>query len=247
MKRIIIIGATSSIAQNCARIWLRDEDVDLTLVGRCAIRVERVAADLGVRSPNSKIRVIQADFIDSNSIKKTVDDIVSDGYVDIVLIAQGFLPEQAECQKDLQACQFALTVNGISPVLFAEAFAGYMESRNHGTLAIIGSVAGDRGRRSNYIYGSAKELISRYAEGLQNRLSETRVKVVMIKPGPTDTPMTAQIKERRAMLASVESVSQKIVDAVNHGKALVYVPRKWGIIMFIIRSLPHFIFKKLNI
>ena len=95
---------------------------------------------------------------------------------------------------DLGLCEEALAVNGVSPALFAEAFAGPMQQANQGTLAIIGSVAGDRGRKSNYVYGAAKGLVTRYAQGLQHRLAGTNVKVVLIKPGPTDTPMTAEFE-----------------------------------------------------
>ena len=140
-----------------------------------------------------------------------------------------------------------LTVNGISPVLFAEAFAGPMQKANHGTLAIIGSVAGDRGRKSNYVYGAAKGLVARYAQGLQHRLAGTGVKVVLIKPGPTNTPMTAHLKQQGARLANVEDVARLIVKGINQGKPVVYAPGKWALIMMIIRNLPDIVFNKLDI
>jgi short-subunit dehydrogenase len=140
-----------------------------------------------------------------------------------------------------------LDINGISPVLYAEAFASYMQKANRGTLAIIGSVAGDRGRKSNYVYGAAKGLVARYAQGLQHRLAGTGVKVVLIKPGPTDTPMTAHLKDLGAKLAPVEDVAQKIVDAIEQGQGTVYVPGKWKTIMWVVRHLPSGLFNKLNI
>lgn len=246
-KRIVIIGATSAIAEHCARLWVQGKSVDLTLVGRDASRTERVAADLRVRSPQSDIRVMQAEFLDSVAIQDTVDAIVEQGPIDIVLIAYGSLPDQNICQTDLTACREALEVNGISPVLYAEAFAKSMFHANRGTLALIGSVAGDRGRRSNYVYGAAKGLVTRYAQGLQHRFAGTGVKVVLIKPGPTDTPMTAHLKDRGAKLASVEEVAQNIVAAIERGQAVAYVPGKWKIIMWVIRHLPNVIFNKLNI
>jgi len=160
-KRIVIIGATSAIAEHCARLWVQGKSVDLTLVGRDATRTERVAADLRVRSPQSDIRVLQAEFLDSVAIQQTVHAIVEQGPIDIVLIAHGSLPDQNICQTDLTACREALEVNGISPVLYAEAFAKPMFQTNRGTLALIGSVAGDRGRKSNYVYGAAKGLVTR--------------------------------------------------------------------------------------
>ena len=245
-KRIVIIGATSAIAKHCARLWVTDTPVNLTLVGRDADKTERVAADLRVRSPHSVIQVITVDFINPLAIQQLVDGIVDEGRVDIVLIAHGSLPDQAVCQQDLTACQEELTINGVSPVLFAEAFAGHMQKANQGTLAIIGSVAGDRGRKSNYVYGSAKGLVTRYAQGLQHRLANTGVKVVLIKPGPTDTPMTAYLKQQGG-LAKVEDVAKLISKAIHQGKPVVYSPAKWAFIMMIIRHLPRFVFNKLEI
>ncbi|MBH1541359.1 SDR family NAD(P)-dependent oxidoreductase [Stenotrophomonas maltophilia] len=246
-KRIVIIGATSAIAEHCARLWLAQQPADLTLVGRDTQRIERVATDLKVRSPQSEIRVVQAEFLNPQAINATVEDIVKSGRIDIVLIAHGSLPEQTECQNDLQSCRDALEINGMSPVLYAEAFAKEMEKANHGTIALIGSVAGDRGRKSNYVYGAAKGLVTRYAQGLQHRFAGSGVKVVLIKPGPTDTPMTAHLKGKGANLASVESVAKQIVDAIDTGKPLVYTPRKWRLIMSIIQHLPRVVFNKLEI
>ncbi len=245
-KRIVIIGATSAIAKHCARLWVTDTPVNLTLVGRDADKTERVAADLRVRSPHSVIQVLATDFINPLAIQQLVDGIVNEGQVHTVLIAHGSLPDQVVCQQDLSVCQEELTVNGISPALFAEAFAGHMQKANHGTLAIIGSVAGDRGRKSNYIYGAAKGLVTRYAQGLQHRLANTGVKVVLIKPGPTDTPMTAHLKQQGSF-AKVEVVAKAIVKAINQGEPVAYVPTKWALIMMVIRHLPYFIFNRINI
>lgn len=246
-KRIVIIGATSAIAEHCARIWLAQQPYDLTLVGRDTHRIARVATDLKVRSPQSEIRVVQAEFLDPQVINATVEDIVKSGRVDIVLIAHGSLPDQAECQNDLQSCRDALEINGVSPVLYAETFAKEMEKANHGTIALIGSVAGDRGRKSNYVYGSAKGLVTRYAQGLQHRFAGTGVKVVLIKPGPTDTPMTAHLKGNGTKLAPVELVALEIIEGINKAKAVIYTPKKWKVIMLIIKHIPDLIFKKTNI
>jgi len=246
-KRIVIIGATSAIAEHCARLWLEKQSADLTLVGRDMGRIERVATDLKVRSPESEIRIVQAHFLDPEAINATVENIVQSGDVDVVLIAHGSLPEQADCQDDLTECRETLDINGISPVLYAEAFAKQMAKANRGTIALIGSVAGDRGRKSNYVYGAAKGLVTRYAQGLQHRFAGTGVKVVLIKPGPTDTPMTAHLKGKGAKLASVESVAKQIVEGVDSGKPVIYAPGKWWLIMMIIRHLPAAIFNKMDI
>lgn len=149
--RIVIVGATSAIAEHCARLWAVRSPSSFVLVGRDQGRMERIAEDLQVRGPHVQAECLQADFIDPAHIRETVDAICRQGPVDLVLIAHGSLPDQQHCQDDLQACHAALEINGMSPVLFAEAFAAHMARWGNGTLAVIGSVAGDRGRRSNYI------------------------------------------------------------------------------------------------
>lgn len=246
-KKIIIVGATSAMAEHCARLWVAESPIDLVLLGRDFARTERVAQDLRVRNPQSTIAVDTTDFLDPQRIRAWADQVVAVGMPDIVLIAHGTLPDQLACQQDLALCQDALLVNGVSPALFAEAFAGHMQHAGRGTLAIIGSVAGDRGRKSNYVYGAAKGLVTRYAQGLQHRLAGTNVKVVLIKPGPTNTPMTALLKDKGSKLADVASVAKVIVDGIARGAPVVYAPGKWALIMMIIRHLPRFIFNKMDI
>ena len=246
-KCIVIVGATSAIAEQCARIWVAQSPVDLVLVARNVKRVDMIASDLQARSPDSVIETLQTDFLDAASIKNLVDVITQDRAVDIVLIAHGSLPDQKSSEEDLELNQTVLQVNAISPVLFAEAFAMHMEKADKGTLALIGSVAGDRGRKSNYVYGAAKGLVARYVQGLQHRFANTSVKVVLIKPGPTDTPMTTHLKKSGANLAAVECVAEEIVCGIASGQRVVYTPKKWSVIMMIIRHLPHFVFKRLEI
>ena len=246
-KRIVIIGATSSIAEQCARLWVAHAPVDLVLVGRDMTKLEMLAADLRVRSPGSAVISRVADFHDPIGIQGLADQLFAEGTVDIVLIAHGSLPIQADCESDLSSCQEALRLNGLSPILFAEAFAGHMHKTKAGTLALIGSVAGDRGRKSNYVYGAAKGMVARYAQGLQHRLAATGVKVILIKPGPTDTPMTAHLKRQGATLAAASSVARDIVYGIERGAPVVYAPAKWAPIMMIIRHLPGSLFNRLNI
>jgi short-subunit dehydrogenase len=246
-KRIVIIGATSAIAEHCARYWLHEASIDLTLVGRDLTRTERIAADLRVRSPQSIVRVMQADFFEPRAIQNTVDVLAAEGNIDIALIAHGALPNQDVCQMDLITCHQALEINAISPALYAEALAMHFAKVNHGTLALISSVAGDRGRKSNYVYGAAKGLVTRYAQGLQHRFAKTNVRIVLINPGPTDTPMTAHLKEQGAKLASVEKVALQVVQAIQAGRRVAYVPKQWQWIMGVIRCLPASVFHRLNI
>ncbi|GMU46719.1 MAG: putative oxidoreductase [Porticoccaceae bacterium] len=249
-QHIVIVGATSAIAEHCARIWVADAPVTLDLIGRDPAKLDAVAADLRVRSPQSEIRthlVSSAYFTDPAAITALVDRITADHAPDIVLIAHGSLPDQAACQSDLAAMRDALITNAMSPALFAEAFAAHLLRAGRGTLALIGSVAGDRGRKSNYVYGAAKGLVARYAQGLQHRFAGSAVKVVLIKPGPTATPMTAQLAQRGARLASVEAVARAMVAGIAKGKPVIYAPAPWRLIMLVIRHLPAFLFNRMNI
>jgi decaprenylphospho-beta-D-erythro-pentofuranosid-2-ulose 2-reductase len=250
-QKIVIVGATSSIATHCGRLWSQGKVVDLHLIGRDRERLERIAADLRARAATgSTVQIVIADFLDAAAIQNSVAQLAAPSKIDIALIAHGSLGDQITCQNDLAKNQAELEVNGVSPALYAEAFAQQMAQTNHGTLCVIGSVAGDRGRRSNYVYGAAKGLVTRYVQGLQHRVAGVKgnqVKVVLIKPGPTDTPMTAQLKAKGMKLAPVEDVAAGIVAAVAAGKPVAYVPGKWWLIMMVIRHLPSVIFNKMNI
>lgn len=246
-QKIVIVGATSAMAENCARLWVSQAPKSLVLLGRDHAKTERVAQDLRIRSAQSVIAVETTDFLDPGKIREWVDQVCATGVPDIVLIAHGSLPNQKECQQDLLQNQQVLQLNGVSSVLFAEAFAGHMEQADKGTLVIIGSVAGDRGRKSNYVYGAAKGLVTRYAQGLQHRFSHTKVHVVLIKPGPTDTPMTATLKGKGSKMAEVSAVARSIVEGIARAKPVVYAPTKWAVIMMVIRHLPRIIFNKMDI
>ncbi len=246
-KRIVIIGATSTIAVHCARLWVEKEPVILTLISRNRAKAELVAADIKIRSPQTIIQISQLNFLDPVAIRQCVETLTAEGPVDLVLIAHGYLPDQLLCQQELSACQDALATNALSPVLFAEAFAGHMQTANQGTLAIISSVAGDRGRKSNYVYGAAKGLITRYSQGLQHRLAQSNVNVVLIKPGPTNTPMTAHLKQKAGVFAEPEAIAKIITQGIKKRKAVIYAPTKWAFIMLVLKHLPNFIFNRLDV
>ncbi len=248
MKRIVVIGATSGIAEQCCRAWLAKGPADMTLVVRDAARGEKIATDLRVRGGAvSRIAVMTANFVSVDDIERVARETHAAGAVDIVLIAHGSLPDSGSCEADLALCHDTLDVNAVSPALFAEAFARRFAEANHGTIALIGSVAGDRGRAANYVYGAAKALVARYAEGLDHRFAGTNVRVVLIKPGPTDTPMAARYKAQGRNLASPRDVAETTVRAIEQGRPVVYAPLKWLPIMLILRHMPRFIFNKLRI
>jgi decaprenylphospho-beta-D-erythro-pentofuranosid-2-ulose 2-reductase len=247
LKHYVLVGATSAMAQQCARLWVGKQPARLTLVGRDAAKLQAIADDLRVRSPQSIVAVLTADFATPDGIAQCVQACVQQAPIDVALVAHGVLSDQAVCEQDLHACAQSLNINGVSPVLFAEAMVQAMLEAGGGTLAVIGSVAGDRGRKSNYVYGAAKGLVDRYLQGLQHRLAHSPVRVVRIKPGPTDTPMTADLKALGRRMASVEQVAADIVRGIDQGQEVVYTPGIWRLIMAVVQHIPSRVFAHINI
>lgn len=237
---IVIVGATSLIAEHCARIWVLREGVRLVLVGRNEAKLARVAADLRVRNPKVEIQVETVDFFAPDAITALVERL---GKVDIVLIAQGLLTDQQRCQTELDVTRDVLEVNAVSPVLFAEAFALHMAKKGSGKIALLGSVAGDKARQANYTYGAAKALVERIAQGMQYRFAKTDIKIILIKPGPTDTPMVAHLKAKGMPVAPVEKVAKLCVKAIDKGVRVAYVPGVWRFIMLVVRQLPFWVMR----
>lgn len=245
-RNIVIVGATSGIAEHCARIWLARGASRIVLLGRDQARTERLAADLRVRQPAVSIEVVCGAFDTPQQVAALAEAASVGAPPDTVLVAHGFLPDQSACQADLAMAHAAIQLNALSPVMFAEAFAQRMAARG-GVIAVIGSVAGDRGRKSNYVYGAAKGLVERYLQGMQHRFAGTPLALVLVKPGPTDTPMTAHLKAQGAKLADAQAVAKTIVDGMRSGAPVVFAPARWALIMLVIRHLPRFVFNRMDI
>ncbi len=167
------------------------------------------------------------------------------GNVDLTLICHGSLPDQAHCESDFEAAFEALNINGLSTISLLTLLAPRLREQGHGTLAVITSVAGDRGRRSNYVYGSAKALVSAYLQGLRGKLHDAGVHVIDIRPGLVDSPMTARLA-KGPLFSTPEQVAAVITRAVARKRHTVYAPGWWRIIMAIVRLLPDPIFKRLD-
>lgn len=246
MKKVVIFGATSAIALACARLWA-SEQASFFLVARDANKLEQTRADLLARGASQ----VQNYVLDLNTIAQhgAMLDFCAQtlGQVDIVLIAQGTLPDQAACQQDVQLSLQEFTTNGLSVIALLTLLANKLEQQGKGTLAVISSVAGDRGRASNYVYGSAKAAVSSFCEGLRPRLFKAGVQVLTIKPGFVATPMTQGLPLPALLLATPEKVAQDIVRAIARGRDVLYTPWFWQYIMLIIRCLPQRIFKRLSL
>ena len=167
--------------------------------------------------------------------------------IDVLLVTHGTLPDQKQCEQDSDQALRAIAENGLSVVNILTIAANIFEKQKQGNIAVISSVAGMRGRQSNYVYGSAKAMVSTFLQGLRNRLHKSGVSVTDIKPGFVDTPMTAHIESKGALWASSEQVGEIIVQSISKNKQTVYAPFFWRYIMLIITSVPEFIFKKLSL
>lgn len=246
-RKIVVVGGTSAIAEQCCRLWISEAPTELVLVVRDTAKGESIAAGLRVRGPEATVTVLHVDFLDPTAIGACIDAVTAVGPIDMALIAHGWLADQQACQTDLAFCRDVIEVNAVSPVLFAEAFARHFASTGRGTLGLIGSVAGDRARKANYIYGAAKGFLARYAEGMAHRFAGSEVKIVLIKPGPTDSPMTAARKAKGLRVARAEGVARTIVEGMRRGRPVIYAPPVWRAIMLVARHLPRFLFHRLSV
>jgi short-subunit dehydrogenase len=245
MKRVLIIGASSAIAEAAARLWAV-QGASLFLVARKADRLQAIAADLSVRGA-AKVGTQVMDATDVAAHAAMFDAaLVELGSIDIALIAHGTLPDQKACEASVELALKEIDNNGLSVIALATRLANLMEAQGSGCIAVISSVAGDRGRQSNYVYGAAKGMVTRFLQGLRNRLAKKGVQVLTIKPGFVDTPMTAAFK-KGALWAQPDDVARGILAAIEKGKNEVYLPGFWWLIMAIIRHIPEPIFKKLSL
>lgn len=241
MQRILIIGATSAIAEATGRIYAA-RGAAIHLIGRDRGRLDAIAADISTRGARVSTGLLDVNALDAHA---TALDTAWDalGGIDVALIAHGTLPDQSSCDGSVALSLQEFVTNGTSTIALSAALAQRL--RPGSTLAVISSVAGDRGRASNYLYGSAKAAVSTYLSGLGQRLRPTGVNVLTIKPGFVDTPMTVDFK-KGALWAKPEAVAKGIVRAIGRRKAVAYLPAFWWAIMVVIKSIPEFVFRRIK-
>ena len=245
IKKAIIIGATSGIARSVS-IELANRNYELILVARDYEELQRISADLKIRNLNlNKIYVLN--ILEHASIKPTIKKILNENEdIDEMYFFIGYLGDQQLAQNDWQERERILDINYKMPVHILSIFASYFEKQKKGKMIIIGSVAGDRGRQSNYFYGSAKAGLHIFAQGLRNRLNKNNVHVMTVKLGFIDTAMTFGLSGL-FFVASPQKAAMRILKAASKNKDVVYIPFFWKYIMLIIKSIPETIFKKLSL
>ncbi|MFJ2486040.1 SDR family oxidoreductase [Pseudomonas sp. NPDC087639] len=246
MKKILIVGATSAIASACARLWAA-ECSEFFLVARDGQKLQQTCADLQARGARA-VTPYEMDVSDTAGHAVMFERCMAAlQTVDICLIAYGSLPNQRECEQSVEVALREFANNGSSVIALLTLLANRMAAQHRGTLAVISSVAGDRGRPSNYLYGAAKAAVTAFCEGLRARLFKSGVHVITIKPGFVDTPMTRGLALPALLVAQPDSVAQRIVAGIERKAAVLYVPGFWAWIMGLIRAIPQPIFKRLNL
>lgn len=246
MKRILVVGATSAIATACARRWAAQK-AEFFLVARDAVKLEQAAADLSSRGAAA----VHTHALDLNQFEAhpgMLDGCQRAlGGLDLALVAHGTLPDQRACEQDVDLALREFSTNGLSVIALLTLLANRFEEERRGVIAVISSVAGDRGRPSNYLYGAAKGSVTVFCEGMRARMSKVGVHVLTIKPGFVDTPMTRGLPLPTLLAASPAKVADSICRAVERKSNSVYVPAFWAAIMLMIKSIPDPIFKRLNL
>lgn len=243
MQRVLVIGASSAIATATARCYA-ERGARLFLIARDAVRLGVLAADLAVRGAEiaGTATLDVNDFAQHEPVLAQARERL--GALDVVLIAHGTLGDQRRCEASVPDMLRELGTNAVSVVALAAGIATVLASQGQGTLAVISSVAGDRGRQSNYVYGSAKAMVSAFLSGLRQRLHASGAHVLTIKPGFVDTPMTAAFP-KGPLWASPERVARGIVRAVEQRRDVVYLPAFWRPVMLAVRAIPERLFKRL--
>ncbi len=248
LNRVLIFGATSAIAEQTAR-QLVAQGASLYCVGRNRDKLMAIIGDLRARASSQQyIDGCVADLTDSAQHPNLIDAADHQlGGIDGVLIAHGTLPDQKACQADTSLTRQEIEANALSVINLLTLLANRFEQQQRGVIAVISSVAGDRGRQSNYIYGAAKGMVTLFLQGLRNRLAKANVNIVTIKPGFVDTPMTAAFDKGGPLWTAPEHIAKGIIKAMEHGKDEVYLPWFWWGIMLIIKHIPERIFKRMSL
>ncbi|HYC85720.1 MAG TPA: SDR family oxidoreductase, partial [Chryseosolibacter sp.] len=242
-KNILILGATSDLALALARKFAANGH-SLTLAARNVDKLEATRADLQIRHRIS-VHVVRFDAVDTQSHAQFYHSLPEKP--EVVLCVFGLLGNHPEAETDWAACEEILMSNFVGAVSILNIVANDMQQRKSGVIVGISSVAGERGRQSNYFYGSAKAGFTAYLSGLRNRLERFGVHVVTVKPGFIRTKMIDHVKTPEHLTADPKAVADDIFNAVIKRKNVIYTKWVWRPIMYLIKTIPESIFKKMRL
>jgi short-subunit dehydrogenase len=244
VSTVLILGANSDVAVACAHVYAQ-KGYDLYLAGRDVKKLAILANDMQIRYPSRKITPVTFDALAFEQHQAFYDQL--NPRPEITICVFGLLGDQNVSAKDWAACKQVIDSNYTGAVSILNAVANDYESKKAGTIVGISSVAGERGRQSNYIYGSAKAGFTAYLSGLRNRLTASGAHVVTVKPGFIYTRMTEGLKLPKPLTAKPEQLGTAIFSGVQKRKNVIYVLPIWRLVMLIIRNIPEGIFKKLKL
>ncbi|TAG47860.1 MAG: SDR family NAD(P)-dependent oxidoreductase [Betaproteobacteria bacterium] len=238
---IVIVGATSAVAQSAIRIWAAGQH-SFVLYGRNASELEKIAADARVRGA-IEVTVHAGDIASVTYAQTAVANLST---THIALIAHGSLTLSDRADTDTDYMASEINVNFTSAAAWAQLLANHMATHGGGSVAVISSVAGDRGRYSNHAYGAAKAGLSAYCSGLRARMWRRGVHVLTVKPGFIDTPMMAHVTKKGVLWATPEAIAQGIIRGIERKRNVVYLPKFWALILLAVKHVPESIFKRLK-
>jgi short-subunit dehydrogenase len=244
VSTVLILGATSDVAVACAHQYAQ-KGSDLYLAGRDVKKLEVLVNDLRIRYSGRKITPVTFDAVAFEAHKTFYDQL--NPKPEITICVFGLLGDQQVSASDWAACKRVIDSNYTGAVSILNVVANDYEAKKSGTIVGISSVAGERGRQSNYIYGSAKAGFTAYLSGLRNRLTASGAHVVTVKPGFIYTRMTEGLKLPKPLTAKPEHLAKAIFKSVGKRKNVIYVLPVWRLVMLIIRNIPEGVFKKLKL
>lgn len=248
-KTYVILGPTSGMARALA-LELLAQGKSLILAGRNPEEIERIGTDATLRH-GGDVRTLAFDAQDTDALAdlpKRCQELNDGALPDGVILCYGIMPTQEESEQDPATLRRVLEINFVSAAVTLQAFASAFAERGSGSIAGISSVAGDRGRQSNYIYGASKAGLSAFLDGLRNRMTPHDVHVLTIKPGFVDTPMThGLINPKSPLTAQPEQVARDIVRALERRQGTLYTLWMWRWVMLIIRSIPDSLFRRMKL
>lgn len=246
MKTALFFGATSSIAQ-ATIMKFAEQNYNLILVGRSYSKINEIKLDLIVRYPDINITLYIFEPSEFHSHKDLINKIFNKhNIIDFILFAHGSLPDQSQIMNDHISIVKLFEINTLSIMSYITLLVPYLKVQNFGTIAVISSVAGDRGRQSNFVYGATKASLDAFLQGLRNLLFNNNINIITIKPGFVNTPMTLHLK-KNFLFTEPDVIADGIIKAFEEKKDIVYLPKYWQLIMCIIKIIPESIFKRLKL
>ena len=246
VQSVILIGGTSEIGIATLReMGKRKRLQRIVLCGRQSENLQRTAEILAVDFANAKIEQFHMDMVDSGTLSLVIEEVFNGGRIDVVVMAAGVLPDATRVMNEAEYAVESAKVNFLGPLEIGTTALDRFKKQGHGTLVVVSSVAAERPRKDNYVYGSAKAGIDAWANGAADAIAGTAVRVLVVRPGMVRTRMSAGIPEA-PLTSNPEDVAKVVIRRLSRGPVTVWVPGKLRWLMFVLRHLPRPVFRKIS-